>query len=602
MRSVLRKAALPLLALAVLALAGAGVRSHESAAAAVEVTAPCGLPNAVPTWFDFGGVDFWTPVVSKGQITIASSYPAGQWPPFPRTIPRSIYFDLHLNNRVGTPDKPADPSTIIAKADKFFAGASASSRCATPYIAENELFGAWTPWPLTPTADRYRANVLTFLRRLAADGARPFLLINSVAYTGGDAAEWWRQVAQVADIVREAYFSAPQLAKQGPIRGSRTMRQMFRRDVAPLLAIGIPPSRLGLMLGFQTKHGSGGREGLKPKAAWLEIVKLETLAAKQVASELKLATLWSWGWAPYSQDPANRDNHAAACVYLWTRAAGFCDGPAAAGPGFDSSRTEGQLILPAGAQCIVGKTQIRGDAMAPLTSVTGDSQVAFSAMMSRVAARQTYDITTAQLLAAERALVKLRFGGSTRAYRSALSRAHASLAVARGVIGDELRRVGIETSLRVAGPSERQIESYYETYASAPARFVRVKPAPWWLGNRQQGLALGGVAPPQLFRLGNDVHQTVRTMERAYDVETSGASQPLGSIPLSTVRPAIRAALVALARDDRFDTWLAGREQTLLNSTVCAHDQLPQVSSIDLTTYLPFLALDAGDPEPFFHS
>ena len=100
------------------------------------------------------------------------------------------------------------------------------------------------------------------------------------------------------------------------------------------------------------------------------------------------------------------------------------------------------------------------------------------------------------MLAAERALVKLRFGGSTRAYRSALSRAHATLAVARGVIADELRRVRIETSLRVAGPSERQIENYYATYASAPARFVRVKPAPWWLGNREQGLALGGSRRP----------------------------------------------------------------------------------------------------------
>ena len=45
-------------------------------------------------------------------------------------------------------------------------------------------------------------------------------------------------------------------------------------------------------------------------------------------------------------------------------------------------------------------------------------------------------------------------------------------------------------------------------------------------------------------------------MERAYDVQTTGAALPLGSIPLSTARPAIRAALVALARDDRFDTWL----------------------------------------------
>ena len=239
--------------------------------------------------------------------------------------------------------------------------------------------------------------------------------------------------------------------------------------------------------------------------------------------------------------------------------------------------------------------------MSPITSVTADSQVAFTAMMGRVAARQAYDVSTAQVLAAERALVQLRFGGSTRAYRSALAHAHASLAVARGVIGDELRRAQIETSLRVAGPSNRQIEDYYETYASAPARFVRVKPAPWWLGNRQQGLALGGVAPPQLFRLGADVRLKVRTMERAYDVSTTGPAQPLGSIPLSTAKPAIRAALVALARDDKFDTWLAGREQALLNSTICAHDQLPQVGSIDLTGYLPFLALDAGDPEPFFH-
>jgi hypothetical protein len=227
--------------------------------------------------------------------------------------------------------------------------------------------------------------------------------------------------------------------------------------------------------------------------------------------------------------------------------------------------------------------------MAPLTAVTGDSQVAFSAMLGRVAAREAYDVTTAQVLAAERALVKLRFGGSFSAYHGALARAHASVAVARGVIGDELRRAQIETKLAVPSPSGRQIQDYYETYAAAPARFVQVKPAPWWLGNRENGLAL-------------DVTQKVRTMERAYDVTTDGGVQPLGSIPLSTARPAIRSALIALARDDKFDTWLGGREVSLLNRTICAHDQLPQVGSIDLTSYLPFLALDAGDPEPFFRS
>jgi hypothetical protein len=68
---------------------------------------------------------------------------------------------------------------------------------------------------------------------------------------------------------------------------------------------------------------------------WFGVVKRETLAARQVASELSLASVWSWGWATFPgrrTDPATRR---AACVYLWTRDRRLCDGPAAAGSGFD---------------------------------------------------------------------------------------------------------------------------------------------------------------------------------------------------------------------------------------------------------------------------
>ena len=96
---------------------------------------------------------------------------------------QTVYFDLYLNNRVGTPSKPADPAAIQARADKLFDTAVTSSGCDHPLIAENELFGAQLPTPWTPTTAQYRANVLAFLQRLAERGARPFLLLSNRPYT-----------------------------------------------------------------------------------------------------------------------------------------------------------------------------------------------------------------------------------------------------------------------------------------------------------------------------------------------------------------------------------------------------------------------------------
>ena len=66
-----------------------------------------------------------------------------------------------------------------------------------PLIALNEMWGASLPMPLTPTAERYRENVLRFVSRLAERGARPALLVSSEPNTAGDAAAWWRSLAQV---------------------------------------------------------------------------------------------------------------------------------------------------------------------------------------------------------------------------------------------------------------------------------------------------------------------------------------------------------------------------------------------------------------------
>ena len=90
---------------------------------------------------------------------------------------------------------------------------------------------------------------------LAAHGAHVFLLVNSKPYTADEAGDWWREVAKYSDFVREVYFPAPLISKQGPMLGNRTMRNAFRDGVLELTSAGIPVTKVGLFLGFQTERG-----------------------------------------------------------------------------------------------------------------------------------------------------------------------------------------------------------------------------------------------------------------------------------------------------------------------------------------------------------
>ncbi len=573
--------------LLLLALAGALAAAPADARAG-----QCGLPDTQPLWIDFGdgSVPFWSTIFKRsGLIVAASNFIVP--PQLREGGAKTVYFDLYLNKRVGTPTDPAEPATIADAANRLFDRAATSSGCATPLIALNELFGAGTTTPWSATNARYRANVLTFLRTLGARGARPFLLISKRPYTGGEAAEWWRQAAQVADLVREVYPGAPSISKQGPLLGSRTLRTLMRAAVTDLTEIGVPASRVGLMLGFQTTRGIGGREGLKPASAWLEVVKLEALAARQVTSELGIASIWSWGWAAWSEQERDPDKAAAACVYLWARDGSLCDGPAAAGPGFDDSLTEGQLDLPRGVQCSLDGRQIAAAAISRLAAVTGDRQVALTALLARLVESEEAAVGPSRALAAERAVVAQRFHGSTAAYRAALAQAHATLPVARAIIADELRREEIQATLPVAPPSPESIVAYYRTYAALPARMVRAVPAPSWLGGQTQGLALSSLAPAEVFELPTGRRATVWTADGAYRVSALGEAVPLGALPLAAVRPAVSAALVAFAREDAFQAWLAARETAALRRAICLRDELPAVGAVELTAYLPFLAL-----------
>jgi hypothetical protein len=552
------------------------------------------LPAKKPVWIDFadGSVPFWKVFAKPGVVAAASNQ---IFPPKLRAAgAQTVFWDMYLNKRIGQPSSPVDPETVVVKANRLFDAAVRSSECATPFIAENELFGASLPTPWSLSNAQYRANVLLYLRTLAARGGHPYLLVSSRPYTAGEAGDWWRQVAEVSEIVQEVYFPAPAIYSQGPIVGSRILRTAFRRAIVNYTRIGIPISKVGIMLGFHTELHQGGREGLKPAQAWFRTVKWQALAAKQVASEWPFSTIWSWGWANWGQRGLDPDKPAAACVWLWTRDRRLCNGPAAAGRGFVSSLTEGQIRLPSGAYCTVGRRQISTAAISRLQSLTGDRQLALTALFARAVENERVPVRATDVLAAERAVIAQRFGGSAAAYRAALAEAGANVTLARGIIGDALRRVRIEATLPGGRPSGAAVAAFYSAYPDLLTRPVVVRPAAWWLGGSGRGLALSSLAPPSLFRVPGGRASLVRAFDGSYVVRPTGRTMPLGALPLSRARHGIVAALRAFARGAAFERWTAREQASALRRTTCSRDDLPSAAAVDLSTYLPFLSPTGG--------
>jgi hypothetical protein len=370
------------------------------------------------------------------------------------------------------------------------------------------------------------------------------------------------------------------------------LREAYRGAIEDLTSIGIPPNRIGLMVSFATTRGFGGRNGLEPASAWYQVAKWQQLALRQVAAETGIASVWSWGWGEWTAPEQDPDKPYALCAWLWSRSPALCDAPKAIGPSFDGSRSEGQLSgLTPGLQCLVGRRALSNDAIQRLQLVTGDRESAYSALFERLVESAQVPVPTAQVLAAERAVIAQAFGGSRAAYVNALQQAHASVGIARGVLGDELRRAQVEAALPAGQPSPTQIQTFYQSYPDLSVRLVRAKPLPPWLGARPQGLALSQVAPDAIFSLQAGRVGLVRTSEGTFRVRPLADTLPLGAVSLDQAAPAIAAALRGFARGEGFERWTVGKQRSALNTAICARDDLPQPSAVDLTSYLPFLRL-----------
>src|SRR6266404_8414760 len=265
------------------------------------------------------------------------------------------------------------------------------------------------------------------------------------------------------------------------------------------------------MISFATTQGFGGRSGLQPAEAWYEVAKWQSLAAQQVAAETGMASVWSWGWGEWNAAEQDPDKPYAMCAWLWARSPALCNAPEAI-QGFNPSLVQGQpSVLRPGTQCLVGLQTLPTSAIDQLAQVTGDRETAYSALYERLVENAAFPVSSADVLAAERAVIRQEFRGSRALYVAALQRAHATVPEARGILADELRRATVERYLPAAAPSASDVSTFYKSYPDLQARLVQAKPTPTWLGANGQGLALQDVAPDRLFALATGKSESVLT-------------------------------------------------------------------------------------------
>ena len=580
------------LGLVLLAALAAALLAVGSAASQPDWAGQCGIPANQTVWADYS----WStllPVMARPGTVLALTNGATDYSAQARALGAATYaFDVQLKRKVGTPDAPADPKTIAAAAQAQYAAAvNRSGGCSSPLDVENELFGAATVTPWSASNEQYRANVLAYLQDLAQLGAHPVLLLARSPYLGSpEAVSWWLQVAQVADIVRKDYIPAPSVWKLGPVLGNRLLREAYRAAVAPFMAIGIPPSRLGIMVSVLSQKGGGGRNGLEPASAWYQVVKWYALSAKEVAGELGLGSVFSWGWQQWNPNEVDPTKQDAACVWLWAREDNLCDAPEVLGRGFDTSLTDGQISLPTGAFCSVpGYRTVGTAALTHLTAVTGDRNTALSRLFERRVEEHYAGASSSAIRAAERRVVDESFGGSRQAYLAALAQAHLTAPVARAVLADEIRRAELEQRRGVVTPKPAEISGFYQAYPQLLVRRVRVSPAAPWLGGARYGYAVSGTAPASVFSAPSGQTSRIETLLGAYKVRPEGAPVALGSLPIGTVRAAIASSLESFERARAFERWTIGEQRRQLDVAICRADDLPEPAAIDLTQYAPFL-------------
>ena len=253
----------------------------------------------------------WRDIFARPGTILAVS--TGDFPAQVRAARCAHHLLGHVPERAGgDADRAGHPRSSIARANTLFEYAAQQSSCSTPWIALNELFGAslQTPWS-TRTRSTARTSS-TYLQTLAAR-APAVPAREQRAVHGREAAAWWQQVAAVADIVRETYFSAKMLDAQGPVVGNRTLRA--RRCGPPSAAFSRSGFRRRGSASCSVPDATAGRRAAPPQADAGLARRREMAGARRTAGRgrAQISSIWSWGWGPWTKPEQLPRKAAAAC-------------------------------------------------------------------------------------------------------------------------------------------------------------------------------------------------------------------------------------------------------------------------------------------------
>ena len=228
----------------------------------------CGIRAQQTVWGEYGWPSLLPILARPGTLLAATTRSGTDYAVAARKRGAATYaFDLKMSNKVGTPTAPADPSTLEAAAeDGVSAGRRAQRGLRDAARRRERALRREDPDPverIDRAVPRERARLPAGSRRAgrASGSADQQVAVRRLRRRGRVVAS----VAKVSDIVREVYLPATKIWPLGPILGNRLLRQSYRNAVTDLsTSLGIPATRLGIMISFLSQKGVGGRNGLEP--------------------------------------------------------------------------------------------------------------------------------------------------------------------------------------------------------------------------------------------------------------------------------------------------------------------------------------------------
>jgi hypothetical protein len=240
-------------------------------------------------------------------------------------------------------------------------------------------------------------------------------------------------------------------------------------------------------------------------------------------------------------------------------------------------------------RCTLGTGRILKSDVARAALLTGDRDSAATALLQREVLRVESPIDPMTVLAAERAIVRDRFGRSVARYRAALRESHVTLQDARAIIEDRLARGRVQERFRPRPATAEQVAEFVSTYAATRVRFVEVDPEAPWLTGAFRGFAVETIAPDEIFSLRQNRRTTIDTVDGQFTVRPLGPALPLLALSPNQARSVARGVLGRFATLDVYERWLRTQEIHLLANAVCIRDAVPARGDVDLSTWVPFL-------------